>query len=272
MESHFYFDGQVLSGSDPVTLPLSSALLYGKGIFTTVAIHDSQPLLWDKHWARLEMSAGRLGIDLSEHSEESTTMALHGVIAANGVINGRARLTFLDLRSSTLWPVKTARKTALAVMTGETRPIPQRLRLSCSPFTVNSLSPLAGIKSCNYLESIMAIDEARTRGSEEAIRLNERGKITGGCMVNVFWLKDDELFTPSLKTGCLPGTTREYVLENLDCREVEAGIGELRAADALFLTSAGLGILEVVEFESRILEPTGHHMTELWPPGQNRER
>ncbi len=263
MESHFYFDGQVLSESDPVTLPLSSALLYAKGIFTTVAIRDGQPLLWDKHWARLEKSADCLGIDLSEHSEESTRKKLRDLISANQVINGRARLTFFDQRSTAMWPIKTNRKTSLAVLTGESRPVPQRLRLSCSPFTVNSLSPLAGIKSCNYLENMMAIDEAKKSGSDEAIRVNERNEITGGCMANVFWLKGDELFTPSLKTGCLPGTTREYVLENVYCREVEAGIGDLGEADAIFLTSAGLGIVEVAEYGSRQFIRSDHPILRL---------
>ncbi len=266
MERHFYFNGQTLSGSDPVSLPLSSSLLYGKGIFTTVAINDSKPLLWEKHWSRLERSADRLGIDISEHSEQSTEKALRDLISVNELIDGRARLTFYDLRSSTRWPVKTDQRSALAILTGEIRPVPQGLRLSCSPFPVNSVSPLAGIKSCNYLENVMAIDEAKGRGYDEAIRLNERGQVTGGCMVNVFWLKGDEVFTPSLKAGCLPGTTREYVLENLECREVEAGIGDLHAADAIFLTSAGMGIVEVAEFENTKLEHFGHPLTALWPP------
>ncbi len=266
MESHFYFNGQVLSGAAPVSLPLSSALLYGKGIFTTAAIHDRCPLLWDKHWSRLERSAERVGINISEHSEQSTSKALRDLISMNKVIDGRARLTFYDLRSSTRWPVKTDQRTALAIMTGETGPVPQGLRLSCSPFAVNSLSPLAGTKSCNYLENLMAIDEAKKRGYDEAIRLNQRGEVTGGCLANVFWLIGDMLFTPSLKTGCLPGTTREHVLESLECREVEAGIGDLRAADAIFLTSVCLGIVEVGEFENKKLEQLGHPLTALWPP------
>lgn len=266
MERHFYFDGQILSGSDPVTLPISSALLYGKGVFTTVAIHNGQPLLWEKHWSRLERSADRLGLDLSEHSEKSTMKELFGLISSDQVIRGRARLTFFDLRSSVLWPVETELKTAFAITTGEAKPESEHFSLTFSPHLINSLSPLAGIKSCNYLEHVMVLEEAKKRGSDEAIRLNERGVVTSGCMANIFWLKDGELFTASLQTGCLPGTTREYVLENVDCKEVEVEIEEVQAADSIFLTSAGLGIVEVDEFDGKRLERSEHPIKGLWPP------
>jgi branched-subunit amino acid aminotransferase/4-amino-4-deoxychorismate lyase len=84
-------------------------------------------------------------------------------------------------------------------------------------------------------------------------------------MANVFWFKDGELFTPSLITGCLAGTTREFVLEQIECTEVEAGIGELDGAEAIFLTSAGIGIVRVAEFEGRELDGVGHPVLDLWP-------
>jgi branched-subunit amino acid aminotransferase/4-amino-4-deoxychorismate lyase len=266
MESSYYFDGQILSGSDQVSLPLSSALLYGRGVFTTVAIRNSNPLLWDKHWARLTGSADRLGLDFTKHSEESTGGALLDLISSNQIISGRARLTFFDQGSSSLWPVKADRKTALAITISETRAVREDVRLTISSHSVNSLSPLAGTKSCNYLENIMAIDDVKNRGFDEAIRLNERGEVTSGCMANVFWLRDDVLYTPSLKTGCLPGTTREHVMENIECREVQAGIEELEGAEAIFLTSAGLGIVEVAEFGLRRMAPSGQLILRLWPP------
>jgi branched-subunit amino acid aminotransferase/4-amino-4-deoxychorismate lyase len=83
-------------------------------------------------------------------------------------------------------------------------------------------------------------------------------------MANVFWLKDDKLFTPALTTGCLAGTTREYVLEKINCEEVEVAIDALSDADAIFLTSAGLGVVAVPEFDGRSLISTHHPITELF--------
>jgi branched-subunit amino acid aminotransferase/4-amino-4-deoxychorismate lyase len=142
--------------------------------------------------------------------------------------------------------------------------MPSPFRVTTSPYPVNSRSPLAGIKSCNYLENILAIDEAKGRGFHEAIRVNERGHVTSGCMANVFWLSGGKLFTPASSTGCLPGTTREFVLENLACEEVEAEIGELGSAKAIFLTSAGLGVVAVNEFDGRTLGGRDHRIVQVW--------
>lgn len=242
---------------------VSAATLYGKGVFTTVAISSTKPLFWQKHWRRLKSDAGKIGIDLSEHSEHSTRNSLDEIIERNGVPDGRARITFFDERSNNIWPSESDGRTRLHIMTGDLRPLPQNFRVAVSPFTVNSRSPLAGVKSCNYLEKLMAMDEAKGRGFDEAIQVNERGNVTSATMANVFWLKSGGLYTPSLTTGCLPGTTREYVLENLECREVEAGIDELNSADAIYLTSAGLGVATVAEYKGRKLESTPHLITQL---------
>ncbi|MBK7392079.1 MAG: aminotransferase class IV [Chloracidobacterium sp.] len=240
----------------------TAAALYGKGVFTTVAIRDRQPLLWDKHWRRLIDNAKTVGIELPAYSEEHSLDQLTTSIETDGIVNGRARITFLDESPSPIWPSDSPSKTSLHIITGNLRPVPDEFRLTVSPYTVNSRSPLAGVKSCNYLENLLGLKEARTRG-HEAVRLNEHGHITGGCMSNIFWLKDEVLYTPSLATGCLPGTTREFVLENLDCREVEAAIDELEKADAIFLTSAGLGITQIAEYESKTMERTDHPILKL---------
>lgn len=259
------FDGKIAETEIAGIAALSSASLYGKGVFTTITIAGGHPFLWEKHWRRLADNAAKLRIDLSENDEIITTEAVENLIAENRVKVGRARITFFDERPSGIWPFETNRNTSLLITSADLRPVPENFRVTISPYPVNSRSPLAGVKSCNYLEQILAFDEANHRGFHEAIRVNENGQVTSGCMANVFWLKEDVLFTPSLATGCLAGTTREFVLENLECREVEAGIDELDSADAIFLTSAGLGIISVAEIDSRTFGPADHPITRLLP-------
>jgi branched-subunit amino acid aminotransferase/4-amino-4-deoxychorismate lyase len=201
---------------------ISQSGLYGKGIFTTVAIFVGQPLLWEKHWHRLTTNAGKLRIDISEYEERSVADLLAGVIAKNEVKNGRARITFSDESPSEIWGTDGEKKTSLSILTAGRREIPDPFKLTISPHRVNTTSPLISIKSCNYLEHLLAYDEANARGFHEAIRLNERGEVASACMANVFWLKGERLFTPSLDTGCLAGTTREFILENLEYEEVKA--------------------------------------------------
>ena len=111
----------------------------------------------------------------------------------------------------------------------------------------------------------MAFVDAKTGGFDEAIRLNERGHVTAACMANVFWEAEGKVCTPALTTGCLAGTTREFVLENLKCVEVEAGIEAVDSADRIFLTSAGLGVVAVAGFNGRSLDVSDHAILNLIP-------
>ncbi len=243
----------------------NKSVLYGYGVFSSIRILNGTPFLWDKHWCRLVDNARKVGINLLEHSEENTNRKLKKTIEADGISAGKARITFADESASEIWSVVHKKKTSLSIITSELRRVRNKFRLTTSPYRVNSLSPLVGIKSCNYLDKILALDEAKARGFDEAIQINERGEVVSATMANVFWLKENILYTPSLKTGCLPGTTREFVLENLDCREVEMTLDKLNSSDAIFLTSAGLGVVQVAEFESRRFKEIAHPILELLP-------
>ena len=245
------YNGRIIEATSAVIESKNEAALYGRGIFTTMAIRAGSLLLWDKHWRRLTGNGKALSLDLQTFTESDVLAHCDRLLAANGVIDGRARITFFDGRSPNLWPSETRGDTVLLILTGEIHAKAQSLKLGVSPFRLHSQSPLTGIKSCNYLERIVALDEAKSRGSDEAIVLNEDGLITSGVMSNVFWAKGDELFTPRLTTGCLAGTTREFLLETMDVSEVGEGIETLSDADAIYLTSAGIGVLRVAQFEGR---------------------
>jgi 4-amino-4-deoxychorismate lyase len=239
MHKFISFNRQIISANDAKISAISSASLYGKGVFTTIAIYGGKPFLWEKHWRRLYENSGKLGIKLID--EETCKTEILRLIEANKILNGRMRITFVDESASKIWQFPTENKTSFLIITADLREV-SNINLTVSPFTVNSTSPLANIKSCNYLEQILALEDAQNRGFNEAIRLNECGEITSAAMANIFWLKDEKLFTPSLKTGCLAGTTREFILENYKCFEVENGLESLENADDIFLTSSGITI------------------------------
>lgn len=243
---------------------LSQASLYGKAVFTTIAVYGGRPFLWEKHWRRLVDNAARVDIDVSDLTSDSTASALAELITANEVGDGRARITFFDVTLSDMWTgTPGANSTLVLIVTAGKRVPTTQLRLSVSGYKVNSASPLAGVKSCSYLEKIVAKKEANERGFDECIQINERGEIASAAMANIFWTRDGGLFTPSLKTGCLAGTTREFILENIECSEVEARLEEIGNADAIFLTSAGLGVARVAELDGRALAQATHPIADL---------
>jgi branched-subunit amino acid aminotransferase/4-amino-4-deoxychorismate lyase len=253
MHQFVLFNHRILSASETNISALSSAALYGRGIFTTLAIYHSKPFLWANHWRRLTENAEKVGIDLSSFSEESVKHSLFEMINRNCLTDGRARLTIFDERPSQIWSFDSEKKTNLLITTAESRETAE-IRLTVSPFHLNSASPLVNVKSCNYLENLLAFEEAQKRGFGEAVRVNQKGEISSACLANIFWLKDEKFYTPSLRTGSLAGTMREFLLENFEISEVETPLQTLAQADTVFLTSAGIGMKRVERFEAHKFE------------------
>lgn len=242
MNNHVSLNLQILPVENAFIPALSSAALYGKGVFTTLAVYHAKPFLWEKHWRRIQENAARLGIDLNDFDEEKVKDALSQLISENNLQTARARLTFFDESAGKLWNFEPNNKTALLITTGDFQTTKDEFLLTLSPYAVNSNSPLGGVKSCNYLENLLALEEARTRGFDEAVRFNEKDEIVSASTANIFWVKDGKLYTPALETGCLAGTTREFLMENFAVREAKSRLESLLEADEIFLTSAGLGI------------------------------
>jgi branched-subunit amino acid aminotransferase/4-amino-4-deoxychorismate lyase len=239
--------------------PVSSAMLYGRGVFTTLAICDGYPFLWARHWRRLSTHAGKLDINLTGLTEKNVGDALHNLIAVNQVKEGRARVILLARSGRDFWKTRTpgARKTDLLIMTGDAHEVAEAgLSLAVSPHRVNTFSPLAGIKSLNYLEHVLSWEEAQRRDFDEAVMLNERGEIVSATQANIFWAHNGTLHTPALSSGPLAGITRGCVIDIAARHFIPLVEGvyemqDLTEADEIFLTSSGLGVTPVTTFDFR---------------------
>ena len=265
MHAFAVFNYKVIPAENAFLSAASSAALYGKGVFTTAAIYDAKPFLWEKHWNRLTANAKKIGVDLSGFSEDAVKNSLTEIIVKNKLENARARITFFDETTSAIWTSASNAETitSFLIQTADFRPLPRDFRITVSPFTVNSKSPLAGVKSCNYLENILVLEDAKANGFDEAIQLNERGEIASAATANVFWTKSDKIFTADLETGCLAGTTRALILENFAVAETKASLAELNEADRIFLTSAGIGVVQIAEFQNKKFSRERHEITRV---------
>jgi branched-subunit amino acid aminotransferase/4-amino-4-deoxychorismate lyase len=238
---------------------VSSATLYGRGVFTTLAVYNSKPFLWSKHWQRLAAHAAKLDIDHTGCTEKSVGDAVARLIAVNQVKDGRARVTMLARSGRDVWKAKpqSTRKTDLLIMTGDPHRVPQNgVSLAVSPYRVSTFSPITGIKSLNYLDHILSKEEARSRDFDEAVVLNERGEIVSATTANIFWAKSGTVHTPALSTGALAGITRECVIDvaNKHFIPLVEGVYEMADmvdADEIFLTSSGIGVAPVTTFDFR---------------------
>ncbi|MDQ1637602.1 MAG: branched-chain amino acid aminotransferase [Pyrinomonadaceae bacterium] len=259
MHQVIYLNKVMLEATKARVAPVSSAMLYGRGVFTTVAIYNAKPFLWSEHWRRLKDHAERLNIDCAGANERNVGEAVRKLVAVNQVKDGRARVILLARSGRDVWRAQkeSARKTDLLIMTSEAQKISRAgLSLAVSPYRCNTFSPLAGIKSLNYLDQVLAWEEAQAREFDEAVRLNERGEIVSATMANIFWVREGTIHTPALSTGALAGVTREAVIELaakqfIPVIEGVYDLADLTEAEEIFLTSASYGVAPVTTFDFR---------------------
>jgi len=129
-------------------------------------------------------------------------------------------------------------------------------RAIASTIRRNSQSPLSRLKSTSYLESILARQEAREAGVDEALCLDEKGFLAEGSMSNIFLVADGRLKTPGYDSGILPGITRQTVLElatklGIDILECNIRLDELFQAQEAFFTGSLIEVMPLTEIEGK---------------------
>ncbi len=228
----------------------SRAVHYGDGVFETMRARGERVFRLKDHLGRLCCGLKILRIPLPD-VEQLTKTAVE-VLKANAL--PEATLKIIAFRNGPPGPTPPATHEPCVLITASMldRDTLCRNAAGVSARIVsirrNTTSPLCGIKSLNYLDNICGRMEARDQGDREALFLNQHGLVAEGATSNVFAVQDGVLRTPPLSSGALPGITRRILFEiadalSLPCNECDISPDELTAADELFLTNAGTGVI-----------------------------
>ena len=208
------------------------------GVFETLKVIDGVPFALRRHLDRLDRSAARMG--LPEPSRAWIRDAALVTAEANakelGAL-GRMRITYTS-GAAPLGSDRGEEDPTLVVAVSHTTPWPESAAVITVPWPRNERSPLAGVKSTSYAENVLALAEAHRHGAGEALMPDTQGRLCEGTGSNVFLVLDGRLITPSLNTGCLPGITRELVLEWTGAVEEDVPMDALSAAEEVFITSS----------------------------------
>lgn len=109
----------------------------------------------------------------------------------------------------------------------------------------SSSSIISRNKTTNYLENILSLREAKSKGYDEIIFLNEKLEICEGSISNIFFEKDGIIYTPSLESGLLAGIVRQKIIDKYGVVERKISVHELRDFDSCFITNSVLEIIHV---------------------------
>jgi branched-chain amino acid aminotransferase len=253
-----WVNGKLLPVGEAVLDPLDRGFTLGDGLFETMRVKGGTVLRLERHLSRLRTGAAVLGLPpLPE--DEDLTGAIARTLAANGLTEAAVRLTISRgiPKHRGLLPEPESSPTLVVHIepfTGYSAELYDRgVRAVISGIRRNEHSPLARVKSLNYLDNVLARREAKARGADDALLLNTAGDLACASAANLFLLLDGTLVTPSVASGVLPGTLRELVVTQLALRaglevsERAVRPEEVRASEEAFLTNALMGIVPLTE-------------------------
>jgi branched-chain amino acid aminotransferase len=235
--------------------PGQAGLICGWGLFTTARIVRGEAFAYERHWRRLEKDAALTRLPLP-YSGAKVRVHLQEVIRANNVENGCARI-YLVWNSVGYWRSdEKVPDVDLVITTADLPNHPETVRLTVREQGRHAASPLAGVKTISWLNSVWAAGEAQREGFDEVVLLNERGEVSECTAANIFLVKNEKVLTPPLSSGCLEGVTRGILLEiaadaSTSVAEQTLRIEDLYEADEVFVTSTNRNVIGVREIAGR---------------------
>jgi branched-subunit amino acid aminotransferase/4-amino-4-deoxychorismate lyase len=238
----------------PVVHADDEAFMRGRAAFETVRVYSGIPFRLGEHLDRLAVSAQRVGLPALDRSgiEVLVTQALEQAATPEAVLriyatpgrsgNGSGSPLTLALVAELPADVEQLRARGLRAITVEFRPA----------------SLIGGVKSTSYALNMMAVDEAKARGSDDAVFVGEGGVVLEATTSNVWWCRGRKLFTPARELGILAGVTREFLLELAPAQDYEVVQGafnaaEPAAADEAFTSSSVREVMPVVALDGRTI-------------------
>lgn len=251
-----YLNGAIIKATEAKMDLYSQSLHYGYSVFEGIRSYKNEAgetkiFKAEQHFERLKNSA--TAINLPYHwTVEELIAATYEVFKINNLQDAYVRpLVFAPANMSFVANTESN----ITIQAWEMQPFlgEKLLRVMTSSFQRPNPKGffIAAKASGHYVNSIMASQEAKANGYDEALLTDMNGLVAEGPGANVFYEKDGHLFTPAIG-NILPGITRATVLEicaelNLPVEEKLITLEELKGADAVFFCGTAA---EIIGWES----------------------
>jgi branched-chain amino acid aminotransferase len=247
------------------TSPGQTGLMNGWGVFSTMRVADGVLFAFERHWARMRRDAERMRVPFPAEPDYLESRLLR-LVEANDARNATLRVVVVRNRGGNYEAPDITRDFDVIAFTTGLNDWGDSVRLAVKPHARHAQNEFAGAKIMSWACNLAWYEEAHQRGFDEVVLLNERGEVCECTSANIFAAQDGRVLTPPLKSGCLPGVTRELLLEEIRV----AGITvheqtllpqDLEKAGGIFITSTTRDLLPVDSIEgfrigqdSRVME------------------
>ncbi len=240
----------LVSPDEPVIHVDDEAFMRGRGAFESLRVYGGTPFRLAEHLERLGVSCARLGLELvgRPELEELVSLALGEAGEREAVLRVYAT------------PGRGEGPVALAVVSELPSDLEQLRARGIQAITVEfrPADLIGGVKSTSYALNMMAVDEARARGAEDAVFVSADGSVLEGTTSNVWWRRAGTLYTAAVDGGILAGVTRGVLADaapglGYEVVEGEFPVGDLAAADEAFACSSIREVMPIVALDGRAI-------------------
>ncbi len=233
-------DGQLLPAAQAKVSALCDGFQFGQGAFETIRAREGRPLLFAAHHARLVASCAALGLDAPPPANELAARITRLLAAVRMPAAAVKIVRFKELtRTAELITARALPYTAPDYLRG--------FRLMTFRQGERA-GRLTGHKSLNYLENLLARQQAKAAGADDALFVTPDGRVLECSASSLFIVKDGHAYTPPLSAGILPGVARARVLSIIGperAHEQPLTLDEVFAAQECFVTNALMQVMPV---------------------------
>jgi branched-chain amino acid aminotransferase len=258
IHSHILHNGEIREASAPLLMAGQVGLLSGWGVFSTLRVKDGALFAWERHWSRMLRDARLLSVVMPP-DEEAIERLLMRLVEKNGRKNCTLRLVVVR-NGGGMWAgaLPDGRASDLIALTADSKVWSESARLTVQPNGRFAAGEFTGAKVLSWSANLVWAERAQQQGFDETILLNEHGRVAECTSANIFAVSGNDVFTPPVSDGCLPGITREVLLQEVrvpGVRILERGltIADLEAADEVCITSTTRDLLPVREIAGKPL-------------------
>jgi branched-chain amino acid aminotransferase len=249
MHRFLLYNGDVRETSAKLLEAGQVGVLNGWGVFSTLRVNEGVLFAFERHWARMARDAKLLRVPMPWDAE-TMNRELTKLVEANQARNATLRVAVVRNKGGAFEGPALERDADLIAFTKDLNHWGESAALSIQPQARHAQSPFAGTKVLSWCFNLVMYEQATTSGFDEVVLLNERDEVSECTSANVFITLGDRVFTPPLNSGCLPGVTRELLLEvirvpGITVEERALRLEDLERADGVFITSTTRDLLPV---------------------------
>jgi branched-chain amino acid aminotransferase len=238
-----------LVADDAVTVLPSSA-----GVFTTIRVRGGRVEFLEKHAARLARDAKAVGMpEVTDAGNLAERCA--ACVAANGIVEGGVKVVWFADDGGRTGEVISNRPHAYGAEV-----VARGFRLMTMRCAAREARVAWRHKTLDYGVHAEAKRAAVAAGFDDALWIDDGGRVLEGATTTVYAVFSDEIVTPEVSAGLLPGVAREVVLGlGGGARPVRAGVltqARLAEAEEIFVTNSLMGVMPVRGWDARELDVT----------------